>query len=88
MCIVVVVWCILMSSYVYCCTMCVLLYYVCIAVFTLNVGLLARSQCSEGPATGYFDTGFLGFPVSISKCSDGSQDSELPLHASHVALQT
>jgi len=31
---------------------------------------------------------FLGFPVSISKCSDGSQDSKLPLHASHVALPT
>jgi hypothetical protein len=29
---------------------------------------------------------FLGFPVSISKCWDGSQDSKLPLHASHVAL--
>jgi len=31
---------------------------------------------------------FLGFPVSISKCLDGSQDSKLPLHASHVALPT
>ena len=31
---------------------------------------------------------FLGFPVSISKCWDGSQDSKLPLHASHVALPT
>ena len=31
---------------------------------------------------------FLGFPVSISKRSDGSQHSKLPLHASHVALQT
>ena len=31
---------------------------------------------------------FLGFPVSISKCSDGSQHSKLPLHASHVALRT
>ena len=29
---------------------------------------------------------FLGFPVSISKCWDGSRDSKLPLHASHVAL--
>jgi hypothetical protein len=28
---------------------------------------------------------FLGFPVSISECWDGSQDSNLPLHASHVA---
>ena len=42
----------LLSSYVY------LLYYVCIAVFTLDAGLLARSQYSEGPATGHLDTGF------------------------------
>ena len=34
-CIVVVVLCVLLSSYVY------LLYYVCIAVFTLDTGLLA-----------------------------------------------
>ena len=57
-------------------------------VFTLDAGLLARGQYSEGPATVHFDTGFLGFPVSISKCWDGSQDSKLPLHASHVALPT
>ena len=31
---------------------------------------------------------FLGFPVSISKCWDGSQDSKLPLHASHAAFPT
>jgi hypothetical protein len=29
---------------------------------------------------------FLVFPLSISKCWDGSQDSKLPLHASHIAL--
>jgi len=29
---------------------------------------------------------FLGFLVSIRKCWDGSQDSKLPLHGSHVAL--
>jgi len=39
-----------------------LLYYVCIAVFTLDAGLLARSQYSEGPATGHLDTGFSWFP--------------------------
>ena len=76
-CIVVVVLCLLLSSYVY------LLYYVCIAVFTLDARLLAKSQYSEGPATGH-----LGFPVSVSKCWDDSQDSKLPLHASHVALPT
>jgi hypothetical protein len=29
--------------------------------FTLDAGLLARSQCSEGPATGHLDTGFSWF---------------------------
>ena len=56
MCIVVVVLCVLLSSNVY------LLYYVCIVVFTLDAGLLARSQSSEGPATGHLDTGFSWFP--------------------------
>ena len=56
-CIVVVVLCVL-SSYVY------LLYCVCIAVFTLDAGLLARSQYSEGPATGHLDTGFSWFPCA------------------------
>ena len=39
MCIVVVVLCVLLSSYVYCCC------YVCIAVLTIDAGLLAISQC-------------------------------------------
>ena len=30
--------------------------------FTLDAGLLARSQYSEGPATGHLDTGFSWFP--------------------------
>ena len=60
MCIVVVVLCVL-SSYVY------LLYYVCIAVFTLDAGLLARSQYPEGPATGHLDTGFSGFPCAYKQ---------------------
>jgi hypothetical protein len=34
------------------------LYYVCIAGVTLDAELLARSQYSEGPATGHLDTGF------------------------------
>ena len=54
MCITVVVLCVLLSSYVY------LLYYVCIAVFTLDAELLAINQYSEGPATDHLDTGFLG----------------------------
>jgi len=39
-----------------------LLCYVCVAVFNLDAGLLARSQYSEGPATGQLDTGFCWFP--------------------------
>ena len=35
---------------------------VCQAVFTLDAGLLARSQYSEGPATGHLDTGFSWCP--------------------------
>ena len=54
MCVVVVVLCVLLS-YAY------LLHSVCIAVFTLDAGLLARSQYSEGPATGHLDTGFSWF---------------------------
>ena len=42
--------------------LCVLLYYVCTVVFTLDAGVLARSQYSEGPATGHLDTGFYWFP--------------------------
>ena len=38
-----------------CCTVGVFLY------FTLDAGLLARSQHSEGPATGHLDTGFSWF---------------------------
>ena len=52
-----------------CCILCVfvvpymcLLYYVCIAVLTLNTGLLASSQYLEGPAIGHIDTGFSWFP--------------------------
>jgi len=54
--IVVVVLLVLLSSYVY------LLYCVCMAVFILDVELLARRQYSEGPATGHLDTGFSWFP--------------------------
>ena len=38
------------------CTICVLLFS------TLDAGLLARSQYSEGPATDHLDTGFSWFP--------------------------
>ena len=61
--------------------MCELL-YVCVAGFTLDAELLARSQYSEGPATGHLNTGFPWFPCVYK------QDSKLPLHAFHVALPT
>jgi len=57
-CVVVVVLCVLLSSYVYS------LNYVCTAVFTLDAGLLAVSQYSEGSATGHLDTGFSWFPCA------------------------
>jgi len=60
---------VLLSSYVYLFILFVfvvsyvyLLYYVCIAVLTLDAGLLVRSQYPEGPATGHLDTGFSWFP--------------------------
>ena len=56
-----VVLCVLLSSYVY------LLYCVCIAVFTLDAGLLARSQYTESPATGHLDTGFSSFPCAYKQ---------------------
>jgi hypothetical protein len=43
-----------------CCT-------VCIGVFTLDAGLLARSQYSEGPATDHLDTGFSWFPCVFNQ---------------------
>ena len=49
-CIVVVILCVFAVLCVYCC------------FFTLYAGLLARSQYSEGPATGHLDTGFSLFP--------------------------
>ena len=61
MCIVVVVLCVLLS-YVY------LLYCVGIAVYTLDAGVLARSQYPEGLRPATSTQVFLGFPVPISKC--------------------
>jgi len=50
---------VVLLSYVY------LLYCVGIAfLFTLDAGLLARSQYPEGPATGHLDTGFSWFPCA------------------------
>ena len=46
---------VLLSFCEYCCIVGVLLY------FTLDAGLLDRSQYSEGPATVHLDTGFTWF---------------------------
>ena len=66
---IVVILCVFVLSYVYlfylisiCCTLCIFVVLVCIAVLTLDAGLLAKSQYPEGPATGHLDTGFSWFP--------------------------
>jgi hypothetical protein len=46
---IVVILCVFVVLCVYCC-------------FTLDAGLLARSQYREGPATGHLDTNFSWFP--------------------------
>ena len=51
-CIVVVVLCVCCYVMCICCTVWALL------LFSLDAGLLAISQNSEGPATGHLDTGF------------------------------
>ena len=68
---------------------CILSYYVCIAVsHTLVAGCWLEVSIRKvlRPATSA--QLFLGFLVTISECWDGSQDSTLLLHASHVALPT
>ena len=84
----------LLVDRVYCCSCPVCVVILCVFVvlcghcsfFTLDAGLLARGQYSEGPATGHFDRIIFYFPVPKSKCWDGSPDSQLPLHTSHLAL--
>jgi len=65
-----------------CWTMCVLLFSLYMPVCWLE----DRIRKVLRPATS--TQVFLGFPMSISKCWDGSQHPKLPLHASHVALPT
>jgi hypothetical protein len=69
-CMAIAVLCILWSPMCICCT-------VGIDIFPLVAGLLARGQYSEGLATGHLDTGFSWFPLSLSKCCVGSQDSQV-----------
>ena len=61
---------VLLSSCEYCCTVCVLLY------FTLDAGLLARSQHSEGPATGHLDRGL--FLVSLGLKATAAMVPNIP----------
>jgi len=46
------------------CSLSLSLFFLYIYIYTLDVGLLARSQYSEGPATGHLDTGFSWFPCA------------------------
>ena len=56
-CIVIVVLCVFVVLCVHCC-------FFFFFNFTLDADLLARSQYSEGPATGHLDTGFSWFPCA------------------------
>jgi len=60
-CIVVVILCVFLCVFVVLCVHCCFF-------FTLDAGLLARSQYSEGPATGPSTQVFLGFLVPKSRC--------------------
>jgi hypothetical protein len=53
--------CICCTVYLFYCVLCICC-TVGIDVFTLDAGLLAKSQYSEGPATGHLETGFSWFP--------------------------
>jgi len=79
---IVVVVCIVVSL----CVFAVLLVYSCFLLYMPDCWLEVSIRKVLRPATSA--QVFLVFPVSISKCWDGSQDSKLPLHASHVALPT
>jgi len=56
---IVVVLCVLLS--------CVFVVFCALLFFTLDAGLLARSQYSEGPTTGYLDTSFSWFPCDYKQ---------------------
>jgi len=64
--------CIVVVVFVYCpsCLVCIVILCVFVVLcahcfyFTSDAGLLARSQYSEGPATGHLDTVFSWFPCT------------------------
>jgi hypothetical protein len=81
--------CVFVISCVFFCTSYVyLLYYVCIAVLTLDAVLLARSQYPEGPATGHLDTGFSWFPCVYKQMLRWFPRLQVATACSHVALPT
>jgi len=66
------------------CVFAVLCVYCCFLLYMPDCWLEVSIWNVLRPATS--TQVFLGFPASISKCWDGSQDPKMPLHASHVAL--
>ena len=63
LCVLFLVVCIVVVLCGCCYLMCIVVLCVrCFFFFTLDAALLARSQYSEGPATGHLDTGFSRFP--------------------------
>ena len=72
--------CVLLS-YVY------LLYYVWIAVLTLDAVLLARSQYSEVRATGHLDAGFFFFGGGgVSLCLNANAEMVPKIPSCHYML--
>ena len=72
---IVVILCVFAVLFVYCC-----FYFRC---RTAGYKSIFRRFCERQPRHRFFLVS-----LCLSKCWDGSQDSKLPLHASHVALQT
>jgi len=56
------------------------------AVFTARYEQQLSLNTRAVHVTDYRRTGLIGFPLSSSKCLDGSQNPKLPLHVSHAAL--
>ena len=59
--------CCWLAVYIVVVVLCMYYYFMCICCTffsTLNAGLLAISQYSEGPATGHLDTGFSWLPCA------------------------
>ena len=57
-------------------------------VANVDDGLLARSQYSEGPATGHLDTGFPWFPCVYKQMLRWFPTFQVATTCHHVALPT